>query len=136
MEIRYYVAVAYLGGEGFGVVFPDLPGCTSGGRTLHEAARQAEEALTGHVELMLRDGEPLPEPTPFDRLDEVMTEDAREEPEAARFLVRVEIPARWIRINLSMTENLVARIDQSAREIGMSRSGYLAEAARRMMEAG
>ncbi|NGZ26290.1 MAG: hypothetical protein G8345_05325 [Magnetococcales bacterium] len=50
-----------------------------------------------------------------------------------RMLVRAEIPKRWIRINLSMAENLVSKIDLAAQSLGMSRSGYLAEAARRML---
>ncbi len=132
METRYYAAVMYRGEEGFGVVFPDIPGCTSHGYTLHEAARQADVALAGHIGLMVRDGDPLPEPTPLDRLDEVMD---HSEKDAGRFLVKVEIPARWIRVNTSMAETLVARIDRAAQELGMSRSGYLAEAARRMLGA-
>lgn len=135
MEIRHYAAVAHPGNEGFGVYFPDFPGCISYGNTLHDAAVHAEEALSGHIELMVRDGDPLPDPTPLDRLDElVFPHEDNDPPEAARFLVRVDIPARWIRVNLSMAENLVAQIDQAAKRAGMTRSGYLAESARRMME--
>ncbi|MEO5370760.1 MAG: type II toxin-antitoxin system HicB family antitoxin [Magnetococcus sp. DMHC-1] len=134
MEIRHYAAVMYRGGDGFGVVFPDIPGCTTHGRSIHDAAMHAEEALTGHIELMVRDGDPLPDPTPLDRLDVVLPDpEPNDEPEITRFLVRAEIPARWIRINLSMAENLVAQIDQAAKQIGMTRSGYLAEGARRML---
>ncbi|MEO5341439.1 MAG: type II toxin-antitoxin system HicB family antitoxin [Magnetococcus sp. MYC-9] len=132
MEVRHYVAVLYRGKEGFGVVFPDLPGCTSYGNTLHHAAMQAEVALEGHIGLMVKDGDVLPEPTSLDRIDEVMDELSEED--AGRFLVRVEIPARWIRINASLSESLVARIDRAAQSLGMSRSGFLAEASRRMLE--
>jgi predicted RNase H-like HicB family nuclease len=34
---------------GYSVFFPDIPGCTSGGDTLREAALNAEEALAGHA---------------------------------------------------------------------------------------
>lgn len=135
METRHYTAVLYRGSEGFGVVFPDIPGCTSFGRTIHEAAAQAEEALTGHIALMVRDGDPLPDPTPLDRLDEVMLDPAPDESEVTRILVRVEIPSRWMRLNLSMAETLVMRVDHAAKDLGMSRSGFLAEAARRMLDA-
>lgn len=46
----------------FGVSFPDFPGCVSAEETLAEAAAIAREALLAHVELMVEDGEPLPEP--------------------------------------------------------------------------
>ncbi|MBF0141810.1 MAG: type II toxin-antitoxin system HicB family antitoxin [Magnetococcales bacterium] len=133
MEIRHYAAVMYRGGDGYGVVFPDIPGCTTHGDSIHDAAMHADDALTGHIALMVRDGDPLPDPTPLDRLAEVMLDPEPGEPEVTRFLVRVEIPARWIRINLSMAENLVTQIDQAAKRIGMTRSGFLAEGARRMM---
>ncbi|MBF0176792.1 MAG: type II toxin-antitoxin system HicB family antitoxin [Magnetococcales bacterium] len=134
MEIRHYAAVVYRGSDGYGVVFPDIPGCTTHGYSIHDAAMHAEEALTGHIELMVRDGDPLPDPTTLDRLDEVLPEsEPDDEPEITRFLVRAEIPARWIRVNLSMAENLVTQIDQAAKQIGMTRSGYMAEGARRML---
>lgn len=44
--------------------FPDFPGCVTQGHTLDEARAMAEDALAGHVELMLEEGEALPAPTP------------------------------------------------------------------------
>jgi hypothetical protein len=41
--------------------------------------------------------------------------------------------SKWVRINMTMAENLVIRVDHAAKELGMSRSGFLAEAARRMI---
>ena len=46
-----------------GVSFPDFPGCVSAGETVEEALLGAQEALAGHVALMLEDGEDLPEPS-------------------------------------------------------------------------
>lgn len=130
MEIRHYVAVMYRGAEGFGVVFPDLPGCTSYGNTLQHAVLQAEEALEGHIGLMVKDGDQLPEPTTLDRIGDVMD---NSEQDSGRYLIRVEIPAKWIRLNMSMAETLVAKVDRAAQQLGMSRSGFFAEAARRML---
>ena len=50
----------------YGMDFPDLPGCVSGGETLDEALENAREALVLHVEGMLEDGEPLPAPSTVD----------------------------------------------------------------------
>ena len=39
-----YPAIVEWAGEGFSVFFPDLPGCTSAGASIQEAAIGAEEA--------------------------------------------------------------------------------------------
>jgi predicted RNase H-like HicB family nuclease len=49
----------------FGASFPDFPGCVSAGETLEEAVLGAQEALAGHVALMVADGDELPKPTPL-----------------------------------------------------------------------
>lgn len=48
---------------GYGVVFPDFPGCVSAGSTPLDAAQRAAEALSGHVAIMLDDGRALPDPS-------------------------------------------------------------------------
>ena len=42
----------------FGVIFPDCPGCYSGGDTLEEALNNAPEALAGWMEDMIDEGFP------------------------------------------------------------------------------
>ncbi|HWR31842.1 MAG TPA: type II toxin-antitoxin system HicB family antitoxin [Negativicutes bacterium] len=53
---------------GFGVYFPDLPGCTSMGDDFEEATRMAEEALGLHLWGMEKDNEEIFSPTqpPFE----------------------------------------------------------------------
>ena len=63
MPVRCYYAVVERGADGFGVVFPDLPGCTSAGDTVEEALRNAAEALAAHLELLWESGDPLPAPS-------------------------------------------------------------------------
>ena len=41
---------------------PDVPGCVSVGDTWEEMLEMIDEALTFHIESILEDGEPLPEP--------------------------------------------------------------------------
>jgi predicted RNase H-like HicB family nuclease len=50
------------------VSFPDFPGCITAGKTRKEACRMAVEALSLHIEGMLEDGEPIPEPSTLDNL--------------------------------------------------------------------
>jgi predicted RNase H-like HicB family nuclease len=63
---RYYPAIVEADDDGFSVFFPDVPGCTSGGATLQEAAVNAEEALQAHLDLAAEHGEALPELLPLD----------------------------------------------------------------------
>ena len=46
----------------YGAYAPDVPGCISTGRTWDEVQAMIREALTFHIEGLLEDGEPLPEP--------------------------------------------------------------------------
>ena len=131
MPVRYYPAIIERGREGFGVFFPDLPGCTSAGGTVQEAALGAEEALQGHVEVALEHGEALPAPSEIDALAVDPDVD-----EAARVLVRVEVSSRAARVNITLPEELLAAIDRYAKRSGPTRSGMLAQAAREMMREG
>jgi hypothetical protein len=110
-------------------VFPGLPGCTSGGDGLQEAARNAPEALAFHIEGML---EAVPEPGTLDDPlpDWLADEDLRR---TVRLLVPVDLPGRALRLNVSLEEGPVRRIDAAAAVRGMSRSAFLAEAARRAL---
>lgn len=63
--MRYLAIVHHDRSEGpFGVTVPDLPGCFSAGDTLADALESAREAITLHIEGLLSDGEPVPDPAP------------------------------------------------------------------------
>ena len=42
---------------------PDVPGCISTAETWDEMLAMIREALTAHLEFLIEDGDPLPEPT-------------------------------------------------------------------------
>lgn len=107
----------------FGVSFPDFPGCVTAGKTLDEARRTAAEALSLHIEGMVEDGEPIPEPSTID--------DVTDDPAmmgAVAFLVSVGLD-KTVRLNITARESQVAAIDQKAEEAGMTRSAYMVRAA-------
>lgn len=111
----------------FGVEFPDFPGCVTAGRTLDEARRMAPEALALHIEGMEEDGEQIPAPA---ALDTIMAE--AENRHAVAFLVDVSTrPAKAVRLNVMLPEDLVAEIDGTTK----NRSRFLAEAARAKLAA-
>lgn len=120
---RTYPAVVDRDGDAFGITFPDFPGCVSAGETAEAALAGGAEALTGHIACMAEDGEPIPDPTPLDRV--------RWEPDEAVVcitLVSVPVPGRVRRYNVTLDESLVAEIDQTAGR--GNRSRFLTEAAR------
>jgi predicted RNase H-like HicB family nuclease len=122
MKKLYYPALIDKDEESdFGVSFPDFPGCVSAGETMQEVMLGVQEALAGHIALMLADGEPLPSPS---TLEDLATEKAPST--VAVTLVPVVLPGRARRVNVTLDEGLLEEIDQ----ISNNRSGFLAEAAR------
>ena len=126
MATVYYPAIIERGRRGYGVFFPDLPGCTSAGDTVTEAAINAEEALAGHLIVSDQHGDDLAEPSELDALE--VDPDVEE---VARILVRGERRGKAVRINITLDEGLIAAIDRVAE----NRSGFLAEAARAALAA-
>jgi predicted RNase H-like HicB family nuclease len=129
MAIVYFPAIVETGPEGgYGVFFPDLPGCVSAGDSLQEAARNAEIALQLHLAGMVEDGETIPDASELDAIER--DPDVNE---AARILVRGERPSRLERLNITMDEGLLKVVDRAAEHRGMTRSGFLAEGARQLI---
>lgn len=117
-------------GREYGVFFPDLPGCVTGGETMEDALRRAPQVLKLHIEGLLADGDQLPEPTPFDQL---ATD--RQFQDLIPFVVDAPVEkCRTLRLNISLDARLVEEIDQAARELGKTRSGFLADAAREALK--
>lgn len=125
-----YIAILHKEAESdFGVSFPDLPGCVTAGRDLDEARAMAEEALALHIEGLIEDGAQLPLPSSL----ETIMRDRRFRDGVA---VLVEAPARTkrsIRVNVTLPEADLEAIDAYARDHGLTRSGFLAAAARRTL---
>lgn len=116
-------------GTGFGVLFPDFPGCVSAGATAELALANASEALQFHLEGMAEDGAAIPDPSPLtaplpDWLGGV---------DGVRALVPVEPVGKAIRINITLDASLLARVDRAAGARHTSRSAFLADAARRAL---
>ena len=131
MAIHYFPAIVERGAEpGYSVFFPDLPGCTSAGDTVNEAILNAGKALALHLRGMADDDEPVPHQRDFADIDHDPDVD-----EAGRVLIRGDVPGKAARFNVTMDEGLLARIDEAANATGMSRSGYLADAARQKLGA-
>ena len=114
----------------YGVSFPDFPGVVTAGKDLDDARAMAEEALTLHVDGLIEDGEALPEPS---SLEAVMSDP--ENKDGVAILVAVKSAAsKSVRVNVTLPEDVLAQIDKYAEAHGLSRSGFLAKAAKQVIE--
>jgi len=121
----------------YGVTVPDLPGCTSGGSTTDEALRNAMEAIRLWAEDAIAGGEELPPPRSAEKL--------RADPEVAQAVAEGAALAivpllldtgRPAKANLSIDAGLLTAIDEAAAARGLTRSAFLASAAREKIENG
>ena len=126
--MRHFPAIIEKASDGYGIYFPGLPGCTSAGTTVQEAALNAEEALQAHIDLSVEHGDRIPEPSTLDQI--IVDADVVE---VARVLVRADLPNRTVRVNITMPADLLAAVDRYAVQTGYSRSGLLAQAVRERM---
>lgn len=126
--MRPYIALIHKDASSdYGVSFPDLPGCITAGKTLESARLMAAEALALHLEGMTADGEALPEPA---AIESIMAE--RENRDAVAILVDPPAPTtRAVRINITLPADVLESIDKYAVAQGLTRSGFLARAARK-----
>jgi predicted RNase H-like HicB family nuclease len=129
---RNYIALIHKdAASDYGVSFPDLPGVITAGSNLDEARSMAQEALALHLNGMAADGEAVPEPS---SLEEIMAH--RENADG----VAVLIPApaadvKSVRVNVTLPSDVLEQIDRRAEQEGFTRSGFLAQAARKALVA-
>lgn len=109
----------------YGAIFPDIPGCFAAADDIHQLPKAAQEAIEAHFGA---DNDPIPEAT---------TPDAwanHEDYQDGGFWMLVDINLgrvrpRSKRVNISLSEDLLGRIDKAAKQRGQSRSAFLASAA-------
>jgi len=135
--MKRYIGLVHRG-EGrrpsYGVSFPDFPGCISVESSFEKAVDAAAEALRFHVEGMQEEGLAIPPPRDY----EAVVAD----PELAKVLddaVMVLVPLlpppeRRERVNVMIDTSLLREVDKVATAEGMTRSAFLARAARNALE--
>ncbi|NNM71166.1 type II toxin-antitoxin system HicB family antitoxin [Enterovirga aerilata] len=117
-----------------GASFPDLPGCTTVAPDADSLVRKAAEVVAFHVGGMVEDGLDLPRFRSLSELraDPDFVEDARD---AMVVLLDVDLPSRAVRVNITVDENVLKRIDRAASAAGETRSGFLVAAAKARLQA-
>ncbi len=63
--MRRFLVVIEKAGRNYSAYSPDLPGCVATGATRSEVQHQMHKAIQLHVQGMLEDDQPIPEPTSF-----------------------------------------------------------------------
>ncbi len=125
--MNYPIAIEHEPGKAYGVQVPDLPGCFSAGDTMDEAITNAAEAVAFHIEGLLDAGESIPSPQGI--------ETHFGNPDYAGMiwaLVSVDLASlsgKAKRLNISLPERVLRRIDSAAEKNGETRSGFIAQIA-------
>jgi predicted RNase H-like HicB family nuclease len=132
MSTKYYLGMIEKEADSaFGIWFPDMPGCLPASDAFDDLPRIAAIMLRQHVEALQSNGRPVPAPR---HLDEVMAdEEVREALRRGVMTLLVPLladPGRTVRINMTIERGLLEQIDAAAEMRGLSRSAFLAQAAR------
>ena len=111
-----------------GVTIPDFPGCFSAADNWDDLPYRIQEA----VELYC-DGEDMTIPPPSSL--EALQSDKQYQ-DGIWMMVNIDVDrleTKPVRLNISLPSNLVQQIDHWAKDHAMTRSGFLAQAARESM---
>lgn len=128
--MRNYIGLIHKDADSdFGVSFPDFPGVVTAGVNLDDARAMAEEALTFHIQGLVEDAEAIPEPS---TLEEIMSDPDNRSGVAILVGVKSEQP-KIVRVNVTLPGDVLEQIDKYAEAHGYTRSGLLAQAAKKLM---
>lgn len=115
----------------FGVHFPDCPGCVTAAESADDAVARSGEALRLWADVGQDTGASPPNPRPLHELladEDVAASIARG---GIPFLVPLLVDSgRPARANISLDRSLLDAIDKAAKARGLTRSAFLASAAR------
>jgi predicted RNase H-like HicB family nuclease len=129
--MRQYIALLHKwAGKGYGVSFPDFPGCVAVGDDLESALREGAEAFAFHIAGMRQDRQKVPKPRSLEEIrrgrdDWIDWEDA-----VVATVPLLPAGGHSLRVQITMDERLLSKIDA----VTKNRSAFLAEAARRLLD--
>jgi len=135
MTQRVYYGTVCEGGGTFGIVFLDFLGCISAGDTMEEVIAMGHEALQGHIELMVAEGDDIPEPSVV-TLERTAAElDDPDDPIVdekwvAVVPILVDVPDELQTLPVPIETALIREIDAVARD----RRKFIADATRKELE--
>jgi predicted RNase H-like HicB family nuclease len=126
-----YVGILDQENGNWGVTLPDFDGCVGAGFTAEEAIESATIALREVAGHMRSSGLPLPQPTPFS--DIAKSGEYGRNPSTTLIPLLLDA-GRTVRANLTLDAGLLDAIDEAASRRGVTRSAFMAGAAREKLE--
>lgn len=127
---RYIAVIDFDEEEGkFGAFFPDAPGCAAMGATEEEVIDNATDALAEWAADWLADGQALPDARTYLQLLKSGEYDLGHGGLIAAVPLILET-GKVARANVSMDAGLLTSIDEAAARQGITRSAFMASAAR------
>ncbi len=128
-----YVGILDGSGKAYGVRIPDLPGCYGGGASPEAAIADAMSAAREWLAHREAKGEAAPKARTMAQILKTGKIDAASN-EAAVIIPVVLDAGRTVRANLTFDAGLLEAIDAEAARRGLTRSAFLASAARYRLE--
>ena len=133
--MQHFFALLDGGPGAYGVAFPDCPGCTAMGVDENEAYANAIAAL----DEWMRDAQAAGGPPAASGI-EALRRDPDVNTAVAEGAIFLRIPyvnesGRPVKANISLDQGLLDAIDAAARSSGLTRSAFLASAAREKIAA-
>jgi len=129
--MTHYVGILDGSGDVWGVRFPDVPGCVGGGATPEAAILDAAQALRDVLGYRRSSGRELPRAS---NVYEVLGSGEVGADESTVLIPLLLDAGRTVRANLTFDAGLLAAIDDEASRRGLTRSAFLAGAAREKIE--
>lgn len=120
--VIYVALVSGSQADGYKAQFHDLPDCTVASAGLVELLGAARHGLVQRLEALEAAGEAWPAPTAIEQI--------AAQAGVMPIPIDVAVDDPPIRVNISLGERLVQRLDAAASAGGMTRSGYIAKAVR------
>lgn len=121
-----YIALIDGKAGAYGVVFPDLAGCTAMGKKMDDALSNAAEALRDWVDIAEESGGKIPRPRPLETL--------RRDPDVKAALASgagiamvplVRETGKPVKANLSIDSGVLAALDEEAERRNLTRSALV-----------
>jgi predicted RNase H-like HicB family nuclease len=129
--MQFPVVLEKAEGSDYGAVVPDLPGCVSAGADADEALAMVREAIELHLEGLIAEGEPIPQPGRIEQY-----KDDPEYRDGIWALVSIQpssLRQSAKRVSVTIPERVLDAMDQYAKGHDQTRSGLIVEAVARYM---
>lgn len=130
--MRFPVVLHTDDGVRYGATVPDLPGCFSAGNSFEDALDSVQEAIDLHLEGLVEEENEIP--LPLSASAHLANPDFADGIWAIVDVDTSRFDGRTEKINITVPRRVLAKIDAYVKAHGATRSGFLVEAARRVIE--